>query len=327
MLLKVFRYLKRNFKSVFLSLFLLFFIVVLAVFPDEYISSSFDGIKLFCLSVLPSLLPFFFLTGLLTKTGTLNVFSNKLTPITRLLFRCNGISAYAFIMSILSGYPVGSRIIYDLKESGLIDGEEGTRMSVFCSTSGPLFVIGAVGTCMFLSKKIGFIIYLSHVLSALINGLIFRSYGKSQTTIRSRLAPKKDLNVLYESVYNAVISVLIVGGFVSVFYVFSDILYDFKILLPLEKFFNQIFDEQTSIAITKGLIECTKGCKMLSLNGGNKISIALASSLISFGGISIIAQSIVYLKRAEVNVKIFIFAKFIQMITSFILTYLLSLFL
>ena len=82
---------------------------------------------------------------------------------------------------------------------------------------------------MFLSKKIGFIIYLSHVLSALINGLIFRSYGKSETTIRSRLSPKKDLNVLYESVYNAVISVLIVGGFVSVFYVFSDILYDFKI--------------------------------------------------------------------------------------------------
>ena len=331
MLIKILKYLKRNLKSVILSIFLLFFIIILALFPDKYVTSSWNGIKLFCVSVLPSLLPFFFLTGLLTSTGTFTTFANKLTPVTNKLFRCNGISAYAFTMSILSGYPIGSRIIYDLKNANVIGSDEGTRMSVFCSTSGPLFVIGAVGTSMFLSKKIGFIIYLSHVLSAIINGLIFRFYGKKQLKGANFYQSKKNLNVLYDSIYNAVISVFIVGGFVCVFYVLSDVLYDFKILMPIEKLLYLIFpktDGSTySIAFTKGLIECTKGCKILSTLNTSATSVALSASLISFGGVSIIAQSIVYLKKAGVNVKIFILAKFVQMINAFIISYLLTCFL
>jgi len=47
----------------------------------------------------------------------------------------------------------------------------------FCSTSGPLFMIGAVAVGMFKNPLLGPLIALSHYLGALTVGLIFRFYG------------------------------------------------------------------------------------------------------------------------------------------------------
>ena len=76
--------------------------ICLVIFPDKYINVAFNGIKLWATSVLPSLFPFFFLTLLLTKMQTLNSFGLLADPFTKKHFRCNGISAYIFLMSILS---------------------------------------------------------------------------------------------------------------------------------------------------------------------------------------------------------------------------------
>ncbi len=296
------------------------------IFPDKYTEKCLFGIKLWAVTVLPTLLPFFFLTQLLTFTGAINKISKTASKFTKPLFRCGGLSFYAFLMSILSGYPVGSRIVYDLRRSGLITKSEATKIAVLASTSGPLFIIGAVGIGMFLSKAIGFIIYISHVLSAIIMGLIFRNYGKEEYMNPQLLKPKNQENILYNSIYNSVISVLIVGGFISIFYVFASILQDANILTPLEKIFELLFslfggESKTSKAFALGLIECTSGAKALSGLKNVKLSASLSSALISFGGISIIMQSLIYLQKAEVKSKIFIFSKIIQAIISFIVCY------
>jgi sporulation integral membrane protein YlbJ len=297
--------------------------VSLVVFPDKYVKSCHEGITLWAITVLPSLLPFFFLTTLLTKTGAIERISNKLTPITAFLFRCSGLSAYAFIMSVLSGYPVGSRIVYDLKNQNLIDKDEASRISVLATTSGPLFVIGAVGVGMFGNKVIGIIIYLSHVLSAFFTAIIYRAYGKNTANV-NLMTTTKSFNALYECIYEAVLSSLIVGGFVSIFYVFSQIISDFNLLFPIQSalkliFIKNNFSKELASAFSLGIIECTRGCKMLSAIPSLKISVALTSSIISFGGISIIMQSIVYLKKANASIKHFLLGKTTQMAISFCL--------
>ena len=80
-------------------------------------------------------------------------------------------------MAILSGYPVGSKMIADLYIQGKISKDEAYRMSAFCSTSGPMFIIGAVGVGMFKSSLVGYILFISHSLSAFLNGLIYRKLG------------------------------------------------------------------------------------------------------------------------------------------------------
>ncbi len=314
-----------NVKNYILPAVVLFFMLAFSIYSDRYIKSSISGLKLFALSVLPSTLPFFFLTTLLTKMGSLNKFCTLLNKPCNLLFKQNGLCFYCFFMSILSGYPIGSRIIYDLYQNQLINKVEASKMSVLCSTSGPLFVIGAVGVCMFENKYIGFIIYLSHVLSAILNGIIFRNYGTFNKNSKKLSVNNNVDNILYDSIYNSVISTLIVGGFVSIFYVFADILNDFNILYPLQKVFyfilspfTQNFDFAKSFCI--GLVECTKGIKLLTLRNVSLLSVSLSAGLVSFGGVSIIFQSIVYLKKAKVKTSFFLFGKLLQMLSSIIIS-------
>lgn len=301
-----------------LSFFICVFALVLILQPDKYINSAFSALKLWAFVVLPSLLPFFFLTLMLTKLGTIAKISKFFSPITKFLYNVGGVSAFVQIMSFISGYPVGARLISELKAENAIDEVTATKMSVFCSTSGPLFIAGSVGVAMLNSKTIGSILLLSHVLSAVLNGVLFRFYGDNRP-IAPLLQKKQPQNLLADCAYSASISCLTVGTLICVFYVLSDVFADYKILYPLELVLTFAFsDKQKAAAFSAGLIECTKGCKMLSQTSGF-LRLPLISAIIAFGGISVIAQSLAFLKSAKVKTAVFILGKITQSILAFLL--------
>lgn len=150
-------------------------------------------------------------------------------------------------------------------------------MSPLCSTSGPLFVIASVGAAMFHSQKIGLILFCSHIFAVVLVCLVFSAFTKKQPAAQP---PQRRLvaadNILYESVYGAVTSILVVGAFIAVFYILAQILSDFYLLLPAESLFSLVlspFDKsgQLAAAFTQGLIEATHGCKLLAQNPGNAV--------------------------------------------------------
>ena len=305
---------------------IIFLIITLAIFPEKYSKSTYKGVLLWAVSVMPSLLPYFFLTAILTKTNSLSCVFSKFSKFTEKVFRLNGISLYVFFMSILSGYPIGSKLTADLYENNLIGKGEASRLSLLCSTSGPLFIIGAVGVAMFESKISGFIIYITHVLSAIITALIFKNAYENPTSSQILLSDNKSDNILYDSIYSAVISVLVVGGFVAVFYVISEILYDFNLLYPISFLISLIIKPlslsgEESVAVSVGLIEFTKGAKALSVMGTNPLTLSLTNFIITFGGISVIMQSLAFLKKAKVKTAFFVLGKLVQAIISFVICY------
>ena len=311
---------KTPFIKIFASVITIFACICITVFPERYIPSAKKGILLWANNVLPVLFPFFFCTALLTKIGALDDFGQMCDKPTKKLFRCGGETAYVFLMSIISGYPVGAKLISELYAEKRIDKYEATRASCLCSTSGPLFVIGTVGTCMFGNKSAGYILFATHIFSALICGKIFCFYGDFNKSYVSRKKQREQKNALYECVYSSIISILVVGGFICVFYVLSDILGDFKITYPLEFVIGKIIGNINAQGLIKGLIECTNGCSVLS-KSPSALSVSLACGLISFGGLSVLFQSIVFLKKAKVNVGIFILSKIIQFIVSMLLCF------
>jgi sporulation integral membrane protein YlbJ len=308
-----------------LILSIIFLIVALAVYPEKYSKSTYKGVLLWAVSVMPSLLPYFFLTAILTKTNCLTSVFCKFSKITEKLFRLGGISCYAFFMSVLSGYPVGSKLTADLYQNDLIGKGEASRLSLLCSTSGPLFIIGAVGVSMLNSKVVGFIIYVAHVLSAVVTALIFRNVYEPPIKSNRLLKSDKSDNLLYDAVYSSVISVLVVGGFVAVFYVISEILLDFNILYPINFLIDLILKPLSnggeSLGVTLGLIEFTKGAKMLSSLTLTPLTVSLISFIITFGGVSVIMQSLAFLKKARVKTSFFVLGKLVQGIVSFILCF------
>ena len=331
----------KRFSKIMLTLGVSACMVIILIRPDVYVASALEGVKLWALAVLPSLLPFFFFTTLLAKIGATERIARTLKNPCERIFGTSGYAAYAFLMSILSGYPVGAKIIGDLGENGLIDETDATKMSAFCSTSGPLFIVGSVGVGMFGSAAAGKLLFLVHALSALITGLIFRFYGRAKipTTRTSKDTPQtgrlqvssaktkaENGNALYDCVYSSVISIATVGGFICVFYVLVDIFQNLDLLRPIWKtLFFVTKNETLSKAFSYGLIECTRGCKTLALCGLSTYSLAFASSLITFGGVSVLVQSVCFLKKANVKIPVFLLAKTIQTVISFLLTLALAL--
>lgn len=295
--------------------------------PAIYITSCLNGIIVWATVVLPALLPFMFFTKTLTELGVAEILATKFKLFPK-IFKVPSVAVYVFVLSILSGYPVGAKIVADLYESGNITKEEAYKITTFTSNSGPMFILGSVGIGMFANKKLGIIILISHILGALINGLVYRNHKEKNLEKNKKIIVKNNLS-LGELMWNTVNSVLFIGGFIALFFVIIEILNNLHIFSPISNLFSSIFNCNSNIfnAIFNGIFEITRGCLDISKLGLNEFfSGLLCTFIISFGGLATAMQAFVFLKKFDMRFSFFIkqkithaiFASIISIIILFI---------
>ncbi len=314
-----------------LTILIFAIMMIIVASPKKFTSGTVSGLKLFFFSVLPGLFPFMLLTKLLTELGVMFKFCGKLDKLSYKLFGTPGISIYAFLMSILSGYPIGAKIIADLYEKNLISEQDAKRMSIFCTTSGPIFVIGTVGAIMFNNFIFGIILYASHILSSLLLGIMYHLFTKKKNetkVINSEVKFIKQDNIVGMCVNETINSLFIVGAYITIFYLIAELLDFFKlfdlITVSLSPIFSKLHISTDYIrGLSYGIMEVTRGAKTLS-TFSDRMSLVLASGILSFSGLSIIFQSMAFLKKAKIKTQSFIFAKFVHFIFSMILCFALS---
>lgn len=307
----------------FVVFILLICFALVLTLEKSFSNLTIDGIKLWLAFIVPSLFPYFFITAVLSSLNITNKIATKLSPLTKRLFNVNGAVGYAFFMSILCGYPVGSKLVSDLKEQSLISESESVRASALCSTSSPMFLINSVGAFMFNNFNVGLILYASHFFSAIIIGIIFSFYKANEKPNLNEFYLNKSFdNVLYESAYSSVISLLVVGAIITIFYIFSNILFSLGVFNPLISCLNLIIKNQNlSKGVVFGVLECTQGLKTLSLCTDNLLCLPLCASICGFGGISVIMQSLAYLKKAKIKTAPFIRAKLLSAVLNFFICF------
>lgn len=313
------KYLNTFFSFAFFA-FLIAISIILAV-DKAYSMVVLEGIKMWIFLVLPSLFPYFFITSCLSNLKSTQKIANFFSPLSKKLFNVSGAVGYAYFMSLLSGYPVGAKIISDLKEKKVISEPESTRAAALCSTSSPMFLLGSVGNIMFNNSLFGFLLFLSHIISSIFIGIIFSFYRrKEKINNPSHFSPALSDNILYESTYSAIISALIVGGMITIFYLLTEVLLAFNILSPFVNLLSFIFnDDNLGLGFSLGIFECTKGLKTISNSGILFLSLPITCSLCGFGGISILMQSLAYLKKAKIKIAPFVFSKILSAILNFLI--------
>lgn len=316
--------------TIALSIFLLLLLLCLVAFPEVSIEASLNGIMVWATNILPALFPFFFFTKLLGELGLITHISSYVAPITKKLFNTSGISGYVYLMSILSGYPVGAKLTSDLYEKKYIDLGQAHRIITFTSTSGPLFILGTVAVGMFSNKALGYTILLSHFIGALLNGLLYRNYMFSTTnspTQKLENTPSK--NMLEDCMLSSIKSILIVGGYISIFFMLITIINNFNLFEPICSVLTKIIpnlSKNTLNSILNGIIELTRGCLDLSHCGLTiKTNAIILSGLISFGGVSINLQALTFLKKMNINLKFYFFQKLTHSLITMILAFLFGL--
>ena len=277
-------------------------LVNLVLFPSVYIKASLDGLLAFSINLLPALLPFVIFTKMLTSLGAMEKVCTKRFAFFGNIYKTSTLSFYVFLMAIISGYPLGAKMISDLYHMGKISKTDAVRMSSFCVTSGPMFIIGSVGVAMFGSAKLGAIIYLAHILGALLNGFIYRKFKISEDLTAENHSEKN--TTFSEIISSSVMSMLSVGAIVCMFFV---------IITALKPLFS-LFPSGI-IPLFEGLIEITKGC--LDMAGlSDLLKIVFATFTISFGGFSTIMQSMAFLSSCDIKLSVFTMQKFTHAILS-----------
>ena len=202
------------------------------------------------------------------------------------------------------------------------------KMSLFCTTSGPAFVMGTIGTVMFNSYKIGVIIYISHILSSILLGIIFNFFSKSKNNKSLKISTincEKQKNILSFAISETINSLFIVGAYITIFFLIGEILDYLKIFKIINHIVSVLFnllkiDKKYINGIIYGVLEVTRGSKTLSVFSENT-SVMLVTGILSFSGLSIIFQSMAFLKQAKIKTSTFIFYKLVNCIFSMILCF------
>ena len=222
---------KNSLINIILIIILICTLIGIVKNPKLALDSAYDGLLTWFNIVIPSLLPFFIISELLIGVGFVDFIGQLLEPLMKPIFNVSGVGAFPFSMSIISGYPTGVRIVSSLRSSNVISKTEAERIICFSSTSGPLFMIGAVSIGMFNNPSIAPLILYPHYLGALTLGLLLRFYknhnekvlqygkmGKNRPILNINFMPKHPIGkIISDSVKISINTITLIGGFMILY--------------------------------------------------------------------------------------------------------------
>lgn len=318
---------------IIITLTVLIFIVI---FPEVSISNAGAALSLWFDTVVPTLLPFFIGAGILTKTGVIKLFGAFFEPIMRKIFSLPGESAYVFMASAISGYPMGAKICADMYKEKKIDEAVAKRTIYLTSTGGPLYILGTVACGMLGAKSSGIYILGSHYIGAvaagILTGLLYVRPVILKTGYLARIknafnmladearGQKSIGGIIEKAVTEAVTTMLLIAGMMVVFNVAVGVLEKTGVINFLCAMLKHIgINDGISRPVLTGAVELTAGCSASAQAAADiSIKIPVMAFIISFGGFCVHAQTHAVASTAGLKLKHFFLAKTIQAFASFV---------
>ena len=275
----------------------------MVIYPEVTASASKEAISLWLNAVVPTLFPFMIIADFLKRTGMIN----------RMPIR-----AYPCAMAVLSGYPMGARIAGDAYREGHLQEKELYHILSYSMVTGPALIVGAVGVELFGSRMLGYILAVSHYGAAVVNRWFYGDFSCRKRVAADAGAQEKACESYYtfltESILDSFKTIGIILAYIMMFMIGTDI-------LQFSGVFSFIHTDY-GVALTKGIFEMTVGCNALhSCQCTTLLKLVLTSFLISFGGLSVLGQSMSMLKGCPITLLQLLRIKLSHGIISGILTF------
>lgn len=337
-------------KTISLATIVTIMAVALVVFPQESFEASKSGLHMWWQIVFPSLLPFLILSELLISFGVVSFLGVILEPLMRPFFRVPGVGGFVWAMGLASGFPAGAKFTARLRLEKQLTRIEGERLVCFTNSSNPLFIFVAISVGFFHNPKLGIILAVAHYAGNAMVGFIMRFYGRKEEPTPSKRKIKlpsltmavKQMHwtrlketrpfgkMLGDSVTSSVQTLLMIGGFIILFSVINQLLYQMNITSLLAKgvtgFLHALsFPDSFSIPLISGMFEMTLGAQLSSaVTNSNLLQQTMVTSFIlAFSGLSVQAQVASILAETDIRFAPFFFARIIHGFIAAILAYLL----
>ncbi len=244
--------------------------LVLILDTKTALQAGAKGVTLCLQTLIPSLLPFFLISNLLTASLP----GLSIGPVDRLL-RLPAGGGSLFLIGLLGGYPVGAQSIAQAHSRGLLHTRDAQRMLAFCSNAGPAFLFG-IGARLFSDARLCWLLWGVHVVSAVIVGCMTTGQPENQ----SKALECTPLS-LPQALRKSVETMALVCGWVIIFRVVLGFLKRWLLwLLPIEA---EVF--------LSGLLELANGCCRLTELANTGLRFTLCAVFLGFGGLCVALQT------------------------------------
>lgn len=268
---------KRNYFTIVLAAAA---ILLFTIYNNVVAQSVKTSLKLCYGSVIPSLFPFFVLAEFLTSV----FLATSINP-----------TAFAFISGLISGFPTGTKNVCTLYKSNKITKQSAEALLVCTANASPAYIVAFLGTYLIKSRRIGYIILISQLISALVIALSFKSFKKTK---HSNISLISIWEIATKSISGSVAGCLNVCGYIIFMGIIADIAVELKIPAFISQFLPFLPADCVKACVI-GLIEISRG--ITALDFSNYASIICAAFIVGFSGISVIMQCVVCTYEVGLN--------------------------
>ena len=273
--------------------------------PRQMALAAASGLSLWYHSVLPTLLPFSILSGIMVCSGIYDSLSERIHPWFSKVYPVRAPLIYPLIAGFLFGFPLGSKICADLYDADKITAKEAEIISCISNNFGPAFLYNY----MVLSLNGGFLpgwmlLLICYLPSLLIGRFALFSVQNPLPEKRSQKMPASrsaiSLKIIDDGIMNGFSTMIKLAGYIMLFAIAADFLKQ----LPLK---NDLI-----LCICTGLLEITNGIQ-LTANAtlSFHIKYLIDIFIVSFGGISGLFQTASMLRQLPFSLRHYTCFKFI----------------
>ena len=268
-------------------------LIFLFLCPSRALAASRTGLHLWFDTLLPTLLPLMILSNILIRADLVRPLVAILAPVFRRLLMLSPGGTYALLMGFLCGCPMGAKTVSDLMARGQITLEEAQYLLGFCNNISPSFIITFLVTeqlrrpALMLPALV--ILYGSPLLYGILTNPSYRrNCGcHARSLAAENTAPKETLcfGMVDSCILDGVLTIVKLGGYIMLFAILAGILQ----ALPLP---------QNGKALLTAAAEITNGIPALISAFPFPSSFLFLMILVSFGGLSAIAQTVSVIQNA-----------------------------
>ena len=301
------------------ALVLLSMICFLLFFPKEALSAARSGLLLWYQNLVPVLFPFMILSNLLIRTDTISILLKWVHPLFRLIWGTSIYGSYAILAGYLFGYPMGAKVVCDLKKQEALSEAEADYLICFVNNLSPAYLITFLihenlGKPQLLAPTLG-ILYGAPLLTSMLFAPKYRSKS-GQVIGQKNKASKVPLRIelIDACIFDGIINITRLGAYIMLFSLITGALR----LLPVKNVLLQ--------CLIYGSMEITTGIRytcQAPLGFFSKYLCLMA--MCSFGGICALMQTLSVFPMKGRTLRQYLVAKTITVCLCILLTLILFL--
>lgn len=290
------------FTQTLVTLLAIYLTFLLLRYPVQSLSYASTGLMLWLERMIPTLLPFMILSGIMIRMNMTERFARFFHPLFHAVFGTSLNGSYVIFMGMLCGFPMGARIIGELAEAKKLSRMEASYLLAFCNNIGPVYFISFVMSILGIENTcIPFCIMYGVPL--VYGFLLYRIFYRKRLTANDNLPDTSVsapgalslLSAVDASVVSGLIGIGRLGGYMIFFNLMNIMLY------PLHRLSKEL------LGFCNCMLEITSGINIVKNQ-----NVYMVLILLPFGGFSCMAQTYSMIKNTNLSLSAYFLHKCIQ---------------